>query len=348
MNIQIRSLLTALLLGLGVVKSAAAAEGTTSSTTSEFDPTCPDSNILGSGMITDICWSCIFPMRINGIKLGDGNVPDGAADGDFVCICDDQNGVPEFGIQMSMWEPARIMEVVRTPYCSPTLDGTRFMNDIRLMGSPKRGDADTSKVAFYQYHYLAFPLFTVLDLFLEPDCNKDGYSDIDIINFSELDPTWNDDELGFFLNPEAALFANPIALSACIGDGIAATAGNPSQKLFWCAGTWGNLYPFSGHINYQGSPPRDTSLIAVRGLAAQHRRGLARGTMGDKNICKATFEPTIPKSQYKFEQIYPVAESDGNHWIGQSTYTWGEWRNVPGTGEDFVHMIWRWNDCCVR
>jgi conjugal transfer pilus assembly protein TraU len=35
------------------------------------------------------------------------------------------------------------------------------------------------------------------------------------------------------------------------------------------------------------------------------------------------------------------------HYIGESQFKWGEWRNRPGTGEDFVYLIWRYTDCCL-
>lgn len=47
------------------------------------------------------------------------------------------------------------------------------------------------------YHYYAFPLLIMLDLFIKQTCNADGYMDLDIMYMSELDPTWNNDELAF-------------------------------------------------------------------------------------------------------------------------------------------------------
>jgi conjugal transfer pilus assembly protein TraU len=43
---------------------------------------------------------------------------------------------------------------------------------------------------------------------------------------------------------------------------------------------------------------------------------------------------------------HPVAEARGKHALGESTLTWGDWRNVPGQG-DAVYIAWRWNDCCT-
>ena len=60
---------------------------------------------------------------------------------------------------------------------------------------------------------------------------------------------WNDDTLSLFVNPEAALFGNPIAQFACIADAIAAEVHLPLDILFWCAGSHGSIYPFTGSAN---------------------------------------------------------------------------------------------------
>lgn len=84
--------------------------------------TCPDAGLLSGKLLTDVCWSCIFPIRVAGLPLGSGNVPSGASNKSF-CLCEDNLGVPRPGIVTSMWEPARLIELVRTPGCSPSLGG---------------------------------------------------------------------------------------------------------------------------------------------------------------------------------------------------------------------------------
>lgn len=310
------------------------------------NPACPDAGLFGAGLTSNVCWSCLLPIRIGGAGGGEG-VPPGASD-QSACICDDPLGVPEPGIVNGFWQPARLIELVRLPYCSPALGGVLLRRSARLMGGYRSQEQDTSDATFYNYHYYAFPLLIILDLFLEPECNADGYSDFDLLYLSELDPTWNNDTLAFFVNPEAALFANPVAQAACLADAVSATAGRPLDSLFWCAGTWGSIYPLSGHINHEASPPRDTSLLATRAVAALHRRGLAWRTMGDEALCRGYIHPVIPKTQYKLSQFYPLPEANGSHPVGQSSFLWGEWRNIPGVGEDFVHLLYRWVDCCLR
>ena len=72
----------------------------------------------------------------------------------------------------------------------------------------------------------------------------------DLAYLTEVDPLWNDDELTLILNPEAVLFANPVAVAACAADCVAATAGFGIAEMFWCAGCQGGLYLLDGHAHH--------------------------------------------------------------------------------------------------
>ena len=308
---------------------------------------CPDAGLLGPALLGSICWDCVFPIRFGGAVLGDGDVPDAAADG-AVCVCDDNRGVPHLGLTYGMWEPAGLFEIVRSPGCSPILGGTKIEATGDLLRGSRGGTLyDKGDRAFYHYHMWKFPLLAMLELFTPTECVRDGGVDIDLLYFSELDPTWVYGELAFFANPESAAVASPAAQAACIADAAAATAGHPIDALFWCAGSWGQLYPLAGSHLTHSSMPRNTSLLTTRALAAMHRRGLARRTMGNEALCKARIEPFLPKSQYQFSQVYPKPEANGRHAIGAPTFDWGEWRVLPAVGEDFLHLTWRWLDCCL-
>ena len=170
--------------------------------------------------------------------------------------------------------------------------------------------------------------------------------DFDLLYLSELDPTWNNGELAFFTNPEAAWLANPVAQSACLIDGAAATAGSPSTS---CSGAPG---PGAGCTRSPGTrapaaAPKETSLWAARSLAALHRRGLARRTMGNDALCGAPIATFLPKTQYKLSMFFPLPETTRGHVIGESTLRWGMGRSIPAVGEDHLYILWRWNDCCA-
>src|SRR3546814_16225818 len=66
-------------------------------------------------------------------------------------------------------------------------------------------------------------------------------SSFDIAYVTEIDPLWQDDTLTALINPEVALFANPLAQTACAADCGAATGKLPLAPPFWCAGCPGQM-----------------------------------------------------------------------------------------------------------
>jgi hypothetical protein len=146
------------------------------------DAGCPDAELFSGKLITDICWACLFPIRIAGLSIGGGERPDAASD-QVVCVCSDGLGVPHPGFVVSMWEPARIVELTRAPACSPALGGIRLpLGSRRLLGTAGKSEWDASDINFYNYHWYAFPLLILLDLFYEDRCNPDGMLDFDILS----------------------------------------------------------------------------------------------------------------------------------------------------------------------
>lgn len=311
---------------------------------------CPDAELFSSKLLTDMCWSCLFPIRVAGFDIGGGHAPAGASN-NVVCLCEDSAGLPQPGLVTGMWEPARLVEIVRSPGCSPALGGVTLpIGSRRQQGTHGSGEFDTGDVAFYHYHYYAFPLLMLLELYMGSNCQAEDYVDFDVLYLSEIDPTWQNDELAFFTQPEAAAVANPLALSACAADVVAANAGAPNEQLFWCAGSWGHLYPLSGHTLAAGSFAENTSQLSARVLAALHRRGLARRTLGNDALCAPTVDLMLPKTQYKMAMFFPTAENQRGHVLGESPWLWGNqgrtFNAIPGTGEDAVYVVWRWRDCC--
>jgi conjugal transfer pilus assembly protein TraU len=318
----------------------------------EMGNVCPDAKLWSGRLISDICWSCIFPIILGGVALGGStdDAPSGRARPSipFLCICEDGPLGISLGVPLGFWEPARLIEEVRLPYCSPTLGGIRMnLTNSRLLGGGTKGEHDITDKMFYNFHYFAFPLLIILELFSGVRCHSDGFVDFDLMYLSEIDPTWSDDELAFYTVPEVVLFANPFMQTACIADAVMGLADKTINNMFWCAGSWGGLYPFTGSVEAGESRPRVTSLIAAKAIAALHRRGLAWKTMGNDALCGGYIYPTIPKEQYRLSMFWPVAETRSNHAIGATPFRWGEWRNLPGY-EDYIYIIWRWNDCCLR
>lgn len=315
---------------------------------------CPDTRLISEKLISTTCWTCLFPMITLGIPVSiggdDSNLPDGRSK-KIVCMCKDTNGMPYFGFLYGLWQPSKLFELVRDPGCMAVLNGTELGFSKTAFGtSESLSDENSSKGIFMHYHYYAYPLLVLLNMMQNtPNCLKEKFLDVDVLFFSEVDPTWSDDSIAFFTNLEVVIFNNPVSLLACIPDALSATFLNrPIDSLFWCAGAWGNMYPFTGHLGsgqYDGV--RGSSLMMVKAISALHRRGFLMITYGDDALCEGNYTPKMPKGQYKFTMVYPVAETKSSHVTGESTLKWGLARKVPATGEDFIYLIWNWTDCCL-
>ncbi len=314
--------------------------------------TCPKVDVFNM-LFDQICWDAVFPISFPGGMTVGGSKPDGAGDtgglDNTVCSCNDKNGVPKFGFSAAYNNPARLMEVVRTPHCYPLLGGAKFSKSFVGAGEAAGKSFNASEKGFYQYHYYAFPLTAMLAILDVVNCNAEGFTDMDLMLMSEYIPTHADDELAFFMTMESVVLGalSPICVAECA---TSTAAKRPLESMYYCAGCWGSLYPFTGNIFTDGSMPRDTSLLTARALAQLHRMGIAHKTMGNDAKCGGKKARMVPKSQYTFSMIHPVAEADGpncTHVWGQNTFTWGEWRNIPMTGEDAIYMIFRYTDCCL-
>lgn len=297
--------------------------------------------------LTDICWSCLFPMTLGSTPLYRGPNPDTKNPSNPLCVCTD-GATPRVGLSVGFWEPARIAEVTRHPYCFVTLGGTLFqLPKFSGTGTVGLTDAQTQH-SFYQVHWLVYPLLSWLNIIDDAVCvEMQGF---DVMYVSELDPSWNDESLAFILNPEAVLFANPMAQAACAADCVAATHKLPLDKLYWCGGCHGSLYPFTGTVAAHTSVPQATALLTERLTYKLHRLGLAQGTMGKKALCHTYPMPLMKKSQYRLQMVYPKAlttSPKGCNPYGRSTALWGSGTVFPGKGEDVGYLIWRKRNCCA-
>ncbi len=75
--------------------------------------------------VTDICWSCIFPITIAGMKVS-RNGEDTPNSRMVLCTC--SRPIPRVGVPISFWEPVRLVDVTRTPYCLVNMGGVQMAN----------------------------------------------------------------------------------------------------------------------------------------------------------------------------------------------------------------------------
>lgn len=310
------------------------------------DPTCHGKF---PNPITDICWSCGFPITIAGQKIMTmGQEDTDTIGGNILCTCDTP---PRLGMKMSFWEPIAIMEVVRTPYCFPTLGGLKINPGLHAQQhAQSSGTTKSGEHAFYNVHWYRNPLLFWLEVLLDSPCLERGV--FDIVNFSEIDPLWGDSVTTFIINPDVALFSNPVAVAACAMDCVASTVGFPLNTLWWCAGCQGNMYPLSGWVSAKNGGVQASTLLVQRYVNKMHRQLEMWVGNYSEGLCGLYPQPLMDKASYKMQMIYPIPNTkkdDGKccQPFGRSTVVWGAGKTYPIKGEDFAYQIFRKRDCCA-
>jgi len=298
--------------------------------------------------ITEVCWNCVFPISIGALSLSLGpNRPDTNNQASPLCVCP---GIPpRIGLAIGIWEPARLVDVSNETGCFVNLgfdvDFGLFSRGKTSANSRAGGDNGSKWHAHYYYYPLISMLGTVIDgLCLESTA-------FDLAWMSEIDPLWMDAELSTLLAPEGLLFANPVAQAACAADCAVASSGNlPLNKLFWCDGCSGPLYPATGDANNHIGGVQATSVVSTKVLARMHRTLVARKTASSHAQCVAGSAPILPKSQYRRQITRPHAKTNGRYAgapIGASTQFYDRFKEIPFTGESFGYLFWRKRNCCA-
>ena len=168
----------------------------------------------------------------------------------------------------------------------------------------------------------------------------------DIAYLSEIDPTWVDSSLTTILNPEAILFANPIAQGACAADAMASAFHMPLDILFWCAGSQGSMYPFSGWVSNESSPLQSSLLVSERMAYKLHRQGQIMESIGkDKAVCYEYPSPIIPKERWRYQMVNMYPDSGQCHPVGRSVMRWEAGKNPPNTRKNYGYLMWRKRNC---
>lgn len=297
--------------------------------------------------ISDLCWDCVFPITIGSFPLLPSNRPDTPNPALPICMC--PMPLPPFirlGLAVGYWEPARLADVTRHPYCFVNLGGFTLGNIPAPAGKTVSKDGNSHDAAWH-IHWYVYPVLYWLEILVDWICLE--AASVDIAYITELDPLWLDDELTFLINPEAVLFANPIAIAACAADCVAASVGMPLDPLFWCAGCQGSYYPLDGRLpNHVGSI-QSSLLAAERFIYKLHRELVLWAEGGPEAICGKYPMPVVRKSLYRSQITNPVPGPwglFGCNPLGRSTVLYETGREVPVIGEDFGFLFWRKRNCC--
>jgi len=293
--------------------------------------------------ITDICWDCLFPLTIGKSKVVKGRYPDTKNPSKLLCSCA-SHGVPRVGLSIGYWEPFALVDVTRKPFCMVNLGVELDIGNFGLGGSQM--PSSDGGGAFYYVHWYKYPVMYWLNVIASLGCMQaDGF---DIMFPSELDPTWNDSELAFVLNPEASLFSNVIARTSCALDATKSLVGTAVDSLFWCQGAQGSSYPLTGFVANQTSPISAATLLAERADFKLHRIGAIRDSVGENSpaLCSTYYSAIMPKSRYRYQLVNTIADAKQCHSFGQSVVTWESGHSNPADGDNFGFMIWRKRNCC--
>lgn len=311
------------------------------------DPNC---NGAFANPVTDYCWSCIFPLTLGGKGIfvnGQEDFQAPTSDTGF-CMCDDP---PRMGMKRGFWEPTRLVDVVRSPYCFVSLGGVSIDFGIDApRHTQTHGKEAQSSNAFYHVHWYTNPLMFWLEVLMDETCLERGVFDLAYV--TEIDPLWADSSLTFILNPDVAIFGNPIGQAACTADCVAATAGFPINQLHWCNGCQGSVFPLNGWVSSKTGGVMASSLLLARMTNKLHREMLMWSSSGDDGLCGMYPEPVMTKTNYKYQMTYPIPQTTKIAGkccqpLGRSTIVWGAGKEFPVKGEDFAYQVFRKRDCCA-
>ncbi|MEQ5033470.1 conjugal transfer pilus assembly protein TraU [Morganella morganii] len=303
------------------------------------DPAC-DGKFVNP--ITDICWNCLFPMTIGNVPVFPGIAPDTENPSMPIQIC--QMGILyRIGLAIGYWEPFALTDVTRSPYCMVNLGG--FNLNIGKMGGGTAGQSDKEAPgAFYHVHWYKYPLTYWLNIITSAGCLQAG--DMDIGYLSELDPMWEDSSLSSVIAPEAFVFANPIAQGACAADAIASAFNKPLNVLFWCAGSQGSMYPFTGYTSNEFSPQASSVLLSERMAFKLHRQGMIMNSTGQNTaVCYEYPSPVMPKDRYRYQMVNMYPDTAMCHPFGRSVMHWQVGHASPASRKNFGYLIWRKRNC---
>ena len=261
-------------------------------------------------IVTDVCWSCMYPIKLIGATLiGAGDAEDNnSSPAQLACGC---GNIATIGLPISFWEPTRLIEVTRTPYCYMSLGGVELTGPVDAPDGTVEIDKDEQHSSFYQVHVFYDTIMSWANIVTDSHCLEQ--QPWDMAYSTEFDPSWHDDEMTMLLNPEVALFSNPVAVAACTLDCLASNfhGGFGIAAMHWCAGCNGTIYPLNGIVRDHVGAVQASALLVSRIATKLHREGILWAGAGSQGLCGYYTQPIMDKTNYKFSMLYPNAQTGG-------------------------------------
>src|SRR5690606_22389352 len=167
----------------------------------------------------------------------------------------------------------------------------------------------SSPAAFRWVHGYTNPLMYLMEVLLDDACTTKGSLSPEWP--SEVDPAYDDWEISSAMNPLAFAVANMTAIVAGTADSLSALSDFPRPELFWVAGSWGNIYPYSGWVYPHITNEMTARLLSTRLLAWQHEFKSMASFYGAANSCSdsGSWQPIMDKRQYKFSRLLPFPQT---------------------------------------
>lgn len=298
--------------------------------------------------VSDINWNAVFPIRIGGVKV---DLSGGSQDSDQtvtrgVCVCPSHVlGLPVPGIVVTFHEPMFVEEIVKTPGCLSSLGGLAILKGYENEQTDLKEDANSS--SRWQVHWYEYPVFALLDVFRHFACLD--HSLFALAYMTEVDPTWQDDAWGAMYSPEAAIFTSEKAQAACMVDALGSNRGHPIDHFFWCAGSWGPVYPLTGNANASVSRLQSANLVGAKMIARLAKMGFLWKTVGGDTLCEAKPMPVWVKSEFSLDPVYPRIHHGPAVPIGASPLLWESQpvQTYPGY-ENINQVVFQEQQCCLR
>jgi len=313
-------------------------------------PGVPDLNNLSAtcegeflNPLTDVCWECMLPITIGKIEVAPSSKHDYGNPTNPFCLC----GIKP-GIAIGYWEPRRLLDMTRKPWCFPNLGGMNLDPGIGFEAGSRANKQLNKNLDTWHSHYYIYPVLSILNLVTDVLCADVVQFDIGYV--TELDPVWNSDALSLILNPEAIIFSNPVAVMACTVDCALSSGGKSSKELFWCQGCENSVYPMNGNVSGEEVQARGALTVAQRMAFKLHRQFIMFTSAGEENLCTKSVQPLMDKRQYRFQLTQPKAITSGPFTcpnIGFPTTPYDTGITVPIKGEDFGALLFAKRNCCA-
>lgn len=298
--------------------------------------------------ISDINWTMVFPISIAGVRV---DMPDESPESPLgraspMCVCPSHfGGWPSPGFMVTFHEPMFIEEISRDPGCFSTIGGVKALGGFDSEATDMKEDTDNS--SRWEVHWYAYPVFKILQIFQDLICaSSHGFA---LTYVSEVDPTWQNDEWGAVFSPESVIFANPLAQSACMVDAVTSTFNYSLDPLFWCAGSWGGVYPFTGNANASQGRIQSAELVGAKAIARLAREGMLWDTVGPWAMCSPVPNPIWVKSEFSVDPVYPMISHGYGLAIGASpTVRMLLPPQSYPSFENISQVIFQEQQCCIR